>query len=221
MKDDDVWIFSDSVGVKIFIGDLTCHSRPRIRCGTPAAISSWRMLTILHPSARAEFNPKIRFSAFLKIFKFPPSFGCLFNTRSSTVPGFAQFIAEFLITILKIFSINIMKDLSSADFRLFPFLPFSYSETGSFLARFSDFSILKIFRITFTKNNTISKAWKKCFRLNIYWNRFFTVFVIRKIIVEPERKSSSLSQRIRVGGQIGLVIQMLNFDLVAFFIDYS
>ena len=107
MKFDSV-ISSDSVGVKIFIENLTCHRRPRIRCGTPAAISSWRMLTILHPSARAEFNPKIRFSAFLKIFKFPPSFGCLFNTRSSTVPGFAQFIAEFFLYNFEKFPIFII-----------------------------------------------------------------------------------------------------------------
>ena len=105
----DFRISSDSMGVKIFFGNLTCHSRPRIRCGTPAAISSWRMLTILHPSARAEFNPRIRFSAFLNIFKFPPSFGCLFNTRSSTVPGFAQFIAECFIIILKIFQFILWK----------------------------------------------------------------------------------------------------------------
>ena len=45
--------------------------------------------------------------------------------------------------------------------------------------------------------------------------------IFTKMIIEPERKCSSLSQRIRVGGQIRLVIQMLNFDLVALFIDNS
>ena len=123
----DFRIFSDSMGVKIFFGNLTCHSRPRIRCGTPAAISSWRMLTILHPSARAEFNPRIRFSAFLKIFKFPLSFGCLFNTRSSTVPGFAQFIANFFYYYSENF--------------------FNLYYERSIFGRFSTFSILTFFLI--------------------------------------------------------------------------
>ena len=60
-----------------------------MRCGTPEEISSARIFTILQPKASAEFNPKIIFSAFLKILRVCP----LFMTRSSMVPGLAQFIA--------------------------------------------------------------------------------------------------------------------------------